>query len=179
MEPNTAYVGPWGVVTGNREGNSLITARDAVCSAREDVEVIVSTSDAGDPVERGAGAPRVLLSGIDQDPYTGEIVDLPASDPPVCQRISDVPLGIYWINTSCPLARKYLDEEDGYGVHSREWRIYHVERYADVLGKIKVSSEEGDLSPDQFINEWEQMQIQMQEAAAKDLAHFIDGGSVG
>jgi len=178
VDPDIVYVGPWGVVTGNAAGKGLVTARDITCSAIYDVEVTVEESHEGDPITPGSGPPRVLLSEIDDDPFTGEPVSFPTTFPPVHQRVSDVERGIFWINTSAPLARKYLDEDAGYGVDSREWRVYHIERYVDVLAKIILQQEQEDLSADDFIGMWEDVQVQLQTAAARDLRGFLDRGEL-
>lgn len=179
LDPDIVYVGPWGVITGNAAGTGLVTARDVTCAAVYDVEVRVEESHEGDPITPGSGPPRVLLSEIDDDPFTGEPVSFLSSEPPVHQRVSDVERGIFWINTSAPLARRYLDEEMGYGVESREWRVYHIERYVDVLAKVVIlQDEQEDLSAADFVGMWEDVQVQLQAAAARDLGGFLDRGEL-
>jgi hypothetical protein len=80
--------------------------------------------------------PKVLLSGIDKDPFNPEET-IPLSDrqPPVYQRPQDVPAGIYWINTSRKLAQYIIEK---YGVKHMKWRDYHLQRMIDVICKEAV-----------------------------------------
>lgn len=79
--------------------------------------------------------PKVLLSGIDEDPFTpglGAKLELLDRQEPVYQRPQDVHVGIYWINTSRKLAQHIIDK---YGVKSMKWRDYHLQRMIDVICK--------------------------------------------
>lgn len=80
--------------------------------------------------------PKVLLSGIDKDPFNPEeIITLSDRQPPVYQRPQDVPAGIYWINTSRKLAQYIIDK---YSVKHMKWRDYHLQRMIDVICKEAV-----------------------------------------
>ncbi len=80
--------------------------------------------------------PKVLLSGIDKDPFNPEeSITLSDRQPPVYQRPQDVPAGIYWINTSRKLAQHIIDK---YGVKHMKWRDYHLQRMIDVICKEAV-----------------------------------------
>jgi len=80
--------------------------------------------------------PKVLLSSIDKDPFNPiETVLLSDRQPPVYQRTQDVPMGIYWINTSRKLAKHIIDN---YGVKHIKWRDYHFQRMIDVICKEAV-----------------------------------------
>lgn len=80
--------------------------------------------------------PKVLLSGIDKDPFNlEEPITLSDRQPPVYQRPKDVPAGIYWINTSRKLAQYIIDK---YGVKHMKWRDYHLQRMIDVICKEAV-----------------------------------------
>lgn len=81
--------------------------------------------------------PKVLLSGIDKDPFNPEEPPITLSDrqPPVYQRPQDVPAGIYWINTSRKYAQYIIDK---YGVKHMKWRDYHFQRMIDVICKEAV-----------------------------------------
>jgi len=77
--------------------------------------------------------PKVLLSGIDKDPFNPEQpIILSDRQPPVYQRPEDYQAGIYWINTSRKLAQFIIDK---YGVKSIRWRDYHLQRIIDVICK--------------------------------------------
>lgn len=80
--------------------------------------------------------PKVLLSGIDNDPFNPEeTLTLSDRQPPVYQRPQDVPVGLYWINTSRKLAQYIIDK---YGVKHMKWRDYHLQRMIDVICKEAV-----------------------------------------
>lgn len=77
--------------------------------------------------------PKVLLSGIDKDPFNPEeTLVLSDRQPPVYQRPQDVPAGIYWVNTARKLAQNIIDS---YGVKHMKWRDYHFQRMIDVICK--------------------------------------------
>ncbi|MBI5193661.1 MAG: hypothetical protein HZA08_09510 [Nitrospirae bacterium] len=91
--------------------------------------------------------PKVLLSGIDKDPFNPyEILTLADRQPPVYQRPQDVPAGIYWINTSKKLAQHIIEN---YGVKHMKWRDYHFQRMIDVICKEALHKLEKQ-DPDNF-----------------------------
>lgn len=80
--------------------------------------------------------PKVLLSGIDKDPFNPEeTISLSDRQPPIYQRPQDVPNGIYWINTSRKLAQYIIEK---YGVKHMKWRDYHFQRMIDVICKEAI-----------------------------------------
>ncbi len=80
--------------------------------------------------------PKVLLSGIDKDPFNPEeTITLSDRQPPVYQRPQDVRAGIYWINTSRKLAQYIIDK---HGTKHMKWRDYHLQRMIDVICKEAV-----------------------------------------
>jgi hypothetical protein len=123
------------MVFGFTVGATEVLASDDHVDADDSVDITVVPDEGGG--DRGSGYPRVLISEIDPDPDTGEDVTLSPDDPPVYQRVHDVERNIWWINSAAPLARLYLAEP--FGAESREWRIYHIERYIDVIVQIAMS----------------------------------------
>lgn len=81
--------------------------------------------------------PKVLLSGIDKDPFNPEELSITLSDrqPPIYQRVEDYHAGIYWINTSRKYAQYIIDK---YGVKHMKWRDYHFQRMIDVICKEAI-----------------------------------------
>jgi len=80
--------------------------------------------------------PKVLLSSIDKDPFNPEAsLNLSDRQPPVYQRLQDVPAGIYWINTSRKLAQDIIGK---YSVKHMKWRDYHFQRMIDVICKEAI-----------------------------------------
>jgi len=136
------------------------------------------------PRKRRAQSPRypqILISGIDPDPDTGWLVQFAPEDPPVVQEPRDVERNIWWINSAAPLAKLYLDETEGYGYASTEWRVYHLERVIEIMAKIRLSLEAEwgeDVSYDTWAQRWNEIAAQMQEQAAGSLREFIDEGKL-
>lgn len=87
--------------------------------------------------KRKQAFPKVLLSSIDKDPMhpEGQTITLSDRQPPVYQRPQDVPVGMYWINTSRKYAQHIIDK---YGVKHMKWRDYHFQRMIDVICKEAV-----------------------------------------
>jgi hypothetical protein len=175
--PSIAQVSASGLVFGFAEGTTEITASDDRVTADNSVLVTVVPGDTGGGST--SAYPRVLISEIDPDPDTGETVVLSTDDPPVHQRVKDFERNIWWINSASPLARLYLGQE--FGPQSREWRIYHVERYIDVIVQISMSQgpdAEDELDIDQWTARWGERAADIQGAAADGLAAFIRNGDL-
>jgi len=85
----------------------------------------------GDQPKRGQNHPVVLLSSYNPDPFgQGDTLHLSARHSPVYQRPIDVDHGVYWINTSRPLATAIIDR---HGAESARWREYHFQRFVDII----------------------------------------------
>jgi len=85
----------------------------------------------GDQQKKGQRSPTVLLSSFNPDPFgNGEPLHLSPRHSPVYQRPIDVEHGIYWINTSRPLAQAIIDR---HGAESARWREYHFQRFVDII----------------------------------------------
>jgi len=183
-DTQVALVNSQGIVTAVEAGSTMITAYDESYGPPLKTQVEVTWGQGKKPLRGEGGFPRVLISGVDPDPDTGEPKYFSSEDPPVAQSPADVSRDIFWINTKSPLAQWYLDEKRGYGVDSREWRVYHVERYVDVVVKTCLNEElhkRGSYAPteslaDTFINIWEDLQIKVQRLATGKLGYFIDKG---
>ena len=68
-----------------------------------------------------------------------------------------------------------------FGPESREWRIYHIERYIDVI--VQISMSQGPESEDQmyagdWMARWGERAADIQAAAARGLATFIHDGDL-
>ena len=98
----------------------------------------------------------------------------------MCQRVEDVERNVWWINSAAPLAQLYLDSTTGYGYHSREWRIYHLERYVEIIVQIVLSQEMDaqTLNVDDWIVKWGTQVVEIQSVAAQDLNSFIATGEL-
>jgi hypothetical protein len=75
----------------------------------------------------------------------------------------------------------YLDTNQGYGYGSREWRMYLLERYIDVMVQIALiygPTEEESLSSSDWILKWGERVAEIQPAAASALSEFIATGEL-
>jgi hypothetical protein len=180
-DPTVAQVSAAGQVFGHNLGATEVMAGDDAVMADQAVQVrVVEAKDGGDGDKRGRGFPKILVSGVDADPETGEAVQFAPDDPPVAQRPQDVDRNIWWINSSAPFARMYLDQGRGYGYRSREWRIYHLERFIDIMVQIALSSDPDNESMDvgAWLLKWGERAAEIQEAAAAALGDFIATGDI-
>ncbi len=178
--PNIARVSSAGLVFCFSPGQTEVVAKDERCRAINS-SVIKVTEDGtrGKGKNRGRGYPKVLVSEYEVDPETDEHVIFSREDPPVWQRPQDVERNVWWINSAAPLARLYLDSSKGYGYESREWRMYHLERYVDIIVQIALTNgptEKQNLSVDEWIGEWGSRVVEIQEAAASQLKDFLYNG---
>lgn len=129
----------------------------------------------GDEERTGRRAPRVLLSGQDADPLEplGGPVECSPRHPAVYQRHQDVSEGIYWINTSRPLAQRILDD---YGAHSTRWRDYMFQRYVEIILKESIRElehKQGNLSADLIDTHIDELYTRIHDQAEADLAGFL------
>ena len=88
---------------------------------------------------------------------------------------------IWWINSAAPFARMYLDASRGYGHQTREWRMYHLERYIDIMIQIALThgpTERESLSVGDWILKWGEQAAEIQATAASALSNFIETGDL-
>lgn len=119
--------------TGLRIGEkATITASAGKYKSSIDIEVVEGGSS------EGSKHPKVLLSNHDNDPLEiapGGRLILGERDPVVYQRPQDVKQGIYWINTSSPMAVGVYKK---FGFDSLQWRNFLFQRYVDIFVKELV-----------------------------------------
>ncbi len=131
---------------------------------------------AGDEKRRGPRFPRVLLSGHDLDPLdesAAQPFECDPRHPPVYQRDVDIANGIYWINTSRPLASKLMDR---YGASHARWREYLFQRYVDIILKQTVhelGKRDPEFTPDKVDGLIDDVTSRVHDAAADDLEQFL------
>jgi len=177
-----ARVSSAGLVYGFEPGETQVYAMDDHCLSKNPAIVkVLPAPGRGEGEKPGRGYPRVLISEIDPDPETGELVELSREHPPVYQRVRerDVERNIWWINSASPLARLYSDRQREYGYNTREWRIYHLERYIEIMAKIRLGLDyrQGEeVSFDYWMGRWDEIAAQMQEHAVLSLKDFIHEG---
>jgi len=180
--PNVARVSSSGLVFGFAPGQTEVTAGDDECLSKNSAVVTVIPGEGrGAGTQRGQGYPKVLISEVDPDPETGEPVSFSSEDPPVWQRPQDVDRNIWWINSAAPFARMYLDKSRSYGYGSREWRMYHLERYIEIMVQIALThgpTEKEALSAGDWILRWGAQVAEIQATAASALCEFIATGQL-
>lgn len=177
-----ARVSATGTIFGGSPGVTKVSAGDDSAMADESVEItVVPAQEGGDDPTPGKGYPVILVSEINDDPETGERVQFSPDDPPIQQRPQDYDRNIWWINSAAPFARLFLDTSRGYGYRSREWRIYHIERYIDVIAQIALQVDP-DIDRQTDVDSWLVARgtkiAAIQSAAASGLAEFIANGDV-
>jgi hypothetical protein len=129
----------------------------------------------GDEERTGRRAPQVLLSSQDADPLDplGGPVDCSPRHPAVYQRHQDVDEGIYWINTSRPLAQRILDD---YGSKSTRWRDYMFQRYVEIILKESIRElerKQGGLNADLIDTHIDELYTRIHDQAEQDLTGFL------
>jgi hypothetical protein len=129
----------------------------------------------GDETKRGSRSPTVLLSGYDADPLDlmAPPLELSPRQPGVYQRPKDVDEGVYWINTSRPLAQRILDD---LGAESTRWRDYMFQRYVEIILKESIHQlerTEGDLSADRLQGHIDSLYTTVYDQAFDDLQNFL------
>lgn len=142
---------------------------------------VIPDIGAGSNAGKGRGYPTILVSSFDNDPDTNKPLDLSRNYPPVYQGPEDADRNIWWINSSSPIASMLLDKEKGYGYQSREWRMYHLERYVEILIQIALTysaKEQPNSSIDDYLNQWGTKAAELQAAAASSLLDFINEGTL-
>lgn len=179
-DSSVARVSAAGLVYGFNQGVTEVVAGDDHCVAKSPSRITVLPGDGkGRGGKKGKGFPQVLVSSVDKDPETKEDVNFSSEDPPIWQRPQDADRNIWWINSSSPLAKLFLSKDKGYGFDSREWRVYHLERYVDVIVQIAIASSPRDnaaMSANDWLLEWGSQVASVQTAVAVDLVDFIQSG---
>lgn len=118
---------------------------------------------------------RILISSHDPDPLSedGSTFDCDPRQPAVHQRPVDVAHGIYWINTSKPLADLILRRE---GAGSSRWRFYLFQRHVDIIIKesiFQMGKTEVSLNPDDVTKKIEDIISDVHDKASEDLVSFL------
>lgn len=182
-DPTVVRVSPSGMAYALSRGEANIVAGDDRVLSTTPAEVaVVEGIGAGRGGKRGTGYPQVLVSGeFDRDPETEEFAYFSEDDPPVHQRVQDVERNIWWINSASPLAQMYLDKDQRYGYKSRAWRMYHLERYIDIIVQIALTHgpmESEEISVNEWIVRWGMQVADIAAAAVADLSLFIAEGDL-
>jgi len=183
LEDNSsiARVSASGMVYGVSPGETKVTALDESC--RSDIPAVITVTPSegiGEGPHRGRGYPMILISEINTAPGEEEPAVFRVDEPPVGQRTRDVDNNIWWINLASPFARLYF-ADNRYGVQSEAWRMYHIERYIDIIVQIALTigpdSEETFGSSD-WIYRAGELEAEIRKKAIESLVHFIQSGEM-
>jgi hypothetical protein len=130
----------------------------------------------GNTPKKHSRLPMVLLSGIDEDPFNpGVLRTLDPRQGIVYQSLQDAREGIYWINTSSPLAKAIMDR---FSEQSQQWRSYLFQRHVDILIKEqlrKLYDKDSDrFNPDSIDAEiFSSFLLKLQVDASENLESFL------
>lgn len=169
-----------GMVFGFSKGETEVIAWDASCEPSKPAKIKVSeTTGSSKGDSKGKGFPNVLISGhFDRDPDTNEFREFSSDSGPICQELKDHNRNIWWINSASPLAEEFLEK---YKPDSREWRIYHLDRYIDVIVQIIFTQdpdEKEKRSANQWVSDWMYQVSEIQTAIVLELDEFIEEGKL-
>jgi hypothetical protein len=135
-----------------------------------------SGQEGGTEKKRKPRFPIVLISGIDPDPTNPLLTEPLHCDPrhpAIYRRTKDVEAGIYWINTSRPLAERIIK---AYSSDSPRWREYLFQRYVDIILKeaiYQLGEEKTGLRPEDVDAKIDEITTRIHDQAAKDLDAFL------
>ena len=101
--------------------------------------IVTPGKGTGEGTHRGRGYPIILISEINIAPEEEQPAVFRADEPPIMQRPRDVDNNVWWINLASPFARLYF-ADNRYGVQSEAWRMYHIERYIDIIVQIALTN---------------------------------------
>ncbi|MGV9012549.1 MAG: Ig-like domain-containing protein [Flavobacteriales bacterium] len=183
IEGNSAVakVSGSGLVFAFNPGTTEVTASDDHCKSDHPAMVVVTPGGAGDRGNNsGRGYPRILISEVNSAPGEDEPPQFPADVPAVWQRPDDVENDIWWINLASPFAWFFYDTKD-FGPKSLAWRMYHIERYVDILVQIAMTvgpdSQEVRDSTDWMLRA-ASIEADIRERAIDGLREFIQSGTM-
>jgi len=152
-----------GTVTANRPGLTTVTAGAgdpevggvwARIGAR--VKVIPNLDLHGD----GQGAPRLLVTGRDVDPHTGEVRQGNVDAAVLWQEPSDYVHGIWWLNLQNPEAALMFSLHDDNPV---VWRAFHAQALVDMLIQVWMQEQFTSLGADERPDLWGQHKLEMDD----------------
>ena len=179
-DPLLVRISREGVVTGNRLGRTAVKAGAGGVWSRLPVEVNVIPN--ADEPERGGGFPRLLLTGRDTDPATGEVRGGDPDQPPLWQEISDSRNNVWWLNLQSPDAAFAFRSR---GTDPVLWRTYHAERLIDMVVQVWMVDEftrKGDSERTDYwgghLNAMNRHRVRVGEQMWKRLEPYVSGGSL-
>ncbi len=140
-DPLIVRIHPSGWVTGNRLGRTSISAGAGDLTkggvwARIRAEVTVV--DNPDKLRRGEGFPRLLLTGRDKDPETGEIRQGDLEQPALWQEATDYVNNVWWLNVESPAALFFFGRRNE---DPQLWRSFHANKLVEMVIQVHMQEE--------------------------------------
>jgi hypothetical protein len=168
-------INPTGWVTGNRVGQTTISAGAGDSSAggiwariRAQVEVVPNERE----IERGTGFPRLLLTGRDRDPETGQIRDGDPEQPALWQEVSDFRNNVWWLNLENPAALFHFSQR---AERTEVWRSYHAQKVVDMVQQVHMAAEYTQLETGELPDLWAGHKAAMERIEAQIAQTMWDG----
>ena len=160
-------------ITGIKFGlETILTATAGRLKASVKIKVIEEKDG-----KSGKSFPRVLLSSHDPDPLNlapEGTVFLGERESVVYQRPQDFANGIYWINTSSPMASMIYDN---FTFDSMQWRNFLFERYVDIFVKEAIHELEKkdfeNFNADTVDSKISDIVKRIHQSAKEDLDQFL------
>lgn len=182
-DPLIVRIQPNGWVTGNRLGQTRITAgagnpQDGGVWSRIPTETsVVATPDAH---HRGSGFPELRLTDRDTDPTTGEIRQGDPEQPVLWQEVSDYQSNLWWLNLQSPDAAFFFGQR---GDDIRLWRAFHAQKVIDMVVQVHLRQEFDERGESERPDLWarhkvilELKEVQLKQAMWDKLKSYIDFG---
>lgn len=167
--------GPFGI-SGNELGGGTSRGGRGVTKVSTEPKSKSSGDSGGSMAKKHSRFPKVLISGRDIDPLetgTNQPFECDPRHPAVYQRKVDEENGIYWINTSKPLAEQIIDN---FGDESSKWRDYLFQRYVDIIIKEtlkQLGRSDPAFTIDDINRHLDKIISEVLDLAHQDLADFL------
>ncbi len=131
--------------------------------------------------KKGGGFPKVLISGIDPDPYvegSTEPLILKEKNPPIYQRLADVENGLYWINLQSPTAsklhKKGVKKDYKAGEKSKEFKTYLLLKWLEIMARVNIINNETQPETlSEFYQYIDNQMVDFHELLKSDLEHIL------
>lgn len=140
-DPMIVRIGPRGTVTGTRIGKTVIHAGgvgpgDIEVWSRIPVEVDVEENPS---LPRGGdGFPRLLVTGRDIDPETGQVRQGDPDSPALWQEAPDFANNIWWLNLQSPEALFAFGQRDA---NPALWRNFHAGIVMELVVQVYMQTQ--------------------------------------
>ena len=134
-------VGPRGTVTGTRIGRTMIFAGglgtgDAEVWSRIPSEVeVLKNPELSRP---SGGFPRLLVTGRDIDPETGQVREGDPESPALWQEPPDFANNVWWLNLQSPEALFAFSQRDS---NAALWRNFHAGIVMDLVVQVQMQTQ--------------------------------------